>query len=88
MSRRVGLGHQLRSLIWKTSVDEEVDAELRFHLEMRTRHNIERGMEAAAARSAALRRFGDLQRVERDCRVIGRERDREMQRTEWFADLR
>ncbi|MDQ6886049.1 MAG: ABC transporter permease [Gemmatimonadota bacterium] len=88
MTRRVGLGQQLRSLIWKTSVDEEVAAELQFHLEMRTRRNIERGMEAEAARSAALRRFGDVQRVERDCRVIGRERDREMQRAEWLADLK
>jgi putative ABC transport system permease protein len=81
-------GQRLRSRLWRGSVDREVDDELEFHLEMRTRALIERGMDPATARQAAIRRFGDLQRVNTTCRRIGRLRERDMSRTEYLSELR
>ena len=40
--------------------DSELEEEMRFHLEMKTEKNIEDGMDAEQARSAALREFGNL----------------------------
>jgi predicted permease len=78
----------LRSWLWKPSVQEEVDDELAFHLEMRTREYVDRGLAPEAAQQAALRRFGDLRRAAATCQRIGKERDRDMKRREYFAELR
>jgi len=80
-------GQRLRSRIWRGSVDDEVDAELEFHVEMRTREYAARGMNAADAREAAIRRFGDINRVNNRCRALGRQRDNDMRRTEYFSEL-
>lgn len=74
--------------LWKKSVDDEVGDELALHLELRTREYIERGMDPDAARAAALRRFGDLETVRKTCRNIGRKRDKDMRRREYFTELR
>lgn len=74
--------------LWKKSVEDEVSEELELHLEMRTREYIARGMAPAAAREAALRRFGDLETVGKTCREIGRKRDQDMRRREYFTELR
>jgi len=81
-------GRQLKSLIWKAKVEDEVDAELAFHLEMRTREYLGRGMTPTAERQAARRRFGDIGRVTESCRAIGGERDRHQRRAEWLDELR
>ncbi|HEV8581936.1 MAG TPA: permease prefix domain 1-containing protein [Thermoanaerobaculia bacterium] len=39
--------------LWKKSVDDEVAEELDFHLEMRTREYMARGLDPDAARAAA-----------------------------------
>jgi putative ABC transport system permease protein len=83
----IKFGQKLRSRFWKASVEEEVDAELDFHLEMRAREYIASGMDAAAAREAAVRRFGDMNRVNETCRDIGRRRDQDMRRTEYLSEL-
>jgi predicted permease len=83
-----GLGRQLRSLIWRDSVAEQVDAELDFHLEMLTRELTEAGRSPEDARAEALRRFGDLAAVSASCRKIGLDRERAEQRTEYLAELR
>jgi len=70
------------------SVWEEVDAELAFHVEMRTRELVARGMSPAEARTEAERRFGDLARVNATCRAIGEAREREMRRTRYVEELR
>ena len=80
-------GRQLSSLLWKASIDDEVDAELAFHVEMRTRELIARGVPPDEARRAAIRRFGDLASVGATCKSIGQQREREMQRTEYFSEL-
>src|ERR671918_505205 len=45
----------------------EVEDELRFHIEMLERKYVQDGMSAAAARAAALRRFGSLERAMKQC---------------------
>jgi putative ABC transport system permease protein len=79
----------LRSWLWRVPVDREVDEELAFHIEMRTRELVERGMDPAAARELVLSRIGDLGQLKRTCEDLGRKRDREMrltQRVEEFRD--
>ena len=51
-------------------VARDVGAELRFHLDMRTQELIDAGMGPQAARLAALKAFGDLEAIERECRTI------------------
>jgi hypothetical protein len=53
-------------------VTREVETELRFHIEMRTRSNVERGMKPDDAQRAALQSFGDFERVKNDCCEIRR----------------
>jgi hypothetical protein len=50
----------------------EVETELRFHIEMRTRANVEKGMRPDDAQRAALQSFGDFERVRSDCCEIRR----------------
>jgi hypothetical protein len=50
----------------------EVESELRLHIEMRTRANVEQGMTPADAQRAALQSFGDFERVRNDCCEIQR----------------
>ena len=54
----------------KTSLD--VEEELQFHIEMVERKYIQQGMPTAEARVAALRRFGNLETVKRQCVTIRR----------------
>jgi len=50
----------------------EVETELRFHIEMRTRANVEQGMRPDDARRAAVQSFGDFEQVKTDCCEIRR----------------
>ena len=45
----------------------EVEDELLFHIEMLERKYVQDGMSAAAAKAAALRRFGSLERAMKQC---------------------
>jgi putative ABC transport system permease protein len=80
-------GKSLRSRLWRGSLEEEVDTELDFHVEMRTREFIAAGMDPVSAREAAVGRFGDIHRVNETCRQIGRRRDEDMRRTEYLSEL-
>ena len=55
---------------WGENVRADVDDELAFHIEMRTRDNIAAGMTPEAARAEALRRFGDVGGIAGECRSI------------------
>jgi predicted permease len=88
MPRLGRFARQLRYLLWKPPIEQEVDSEVEFHLEMRTRDYVARGMDPATARAEAMRRFGDVERINETCRDIGRRRDREMRFREWLAELR
>src|SRR5690242_10678571 len=59
---------RLRSLGQRREVKQEIDEELRFHIEQRTAENIAAGMSPEDAARAARRRFGNLQNVREDCR--------------------
>ncbi len=72
---------------FKPRLDDEVDEEIAFHLEMRTREYIERGLDPAAARGEAERRFGDLRRMRSTLRTLGHRRDEHMKRTQYVAEL-
>jgi hypothetical protein len=50
----------------------EVETELRFHIEMRTRANVEQGLRPDDAQRAALQSFGDFERVRNNCCEIRR----------------
>jgi hypothetical protein len=52
----------------------EVEDELRFHIEMRTRDNMAAGMSAEAAAEDAARRFGDFDQLRAICEEITKER--------------
>jgi predicted permease len=49
---------------------EELDADIREHIEKETQDNIERGMSPEDARHAALRKFGNVTRVKEDTREV------------------
>jgi len=57
-----------RSLVRKNRTDQELDAELRFHLEKQFEANIASGMSPQEALQAAMRAFGGVEQVKEDCR--------------------
>src|SRR5690242_18494470 len=63
-------------------VTRDIDSELAFHLDMRTREFIAAGMPAGEARRAAERSFGDRAAIASDLRGPRLERARERERTE------
>lgn len=78
----------LRSWLWRVPLDQEVDEEIGFHVEMRTRELVARGMDPAAARRAALARLGDMRDLRRTCIDLGRTRDRHMTIVQWLDEFR
>src|SRR5215813_1931195 len=59
---------RLRALLFKSKMEEELDEEVRFHLEREIEENIVRGMTPEEARSAAMRNFGGVERVKEESR--------------------
>jgi predicted permease len=88
MPNMARVGRLLSSRFWRTSVEDEVDAELEFHLEMTIHELTERGMTRDHARAEARRRFGDLETVNAQCRRFGHQRNRNRARTEYLGELR
>ena len=76
------------SLLGPRRVEQEVDAELAFHVEMTIQMLVAQGMTPEAARAEAVRRFGVIAVVSAECRRFGRDRDRSPSRAEYFAELR
>ena len=77
----------LRSWLWRVPVDQEVDDELAFHLEMRTRELVDAGLDPAEARRQAVARLGDVASLKRACVDLGRRRDREMRVMQWIEEF-
>ncbi len=84
---RLEFGRRLRSRFWRPTPREEVDAELRFHLEMRARELERQGLTPEAARAEARRRFGDLSGIARECRSLAAGRNRRMDLADHARDL-
>jgi predicted permease len=64
--------HRLRASFRRRKAEREMDAEMRFHLEMETAENIRRGMSEEEARRAALRSFGGVDQVKEVYRDLSR----------------
>src|SRR5215510_8843183 len=59
---------RLRALFFKPKMEDELDEEVRFHLEREIEENIARGMTPEEARLAAIRSFGGVERVKEESR--------------------
>ncbi|HEV2222336.1 MAG TPA: ABC transporter permease [Candidatus Acidoferrales bacterium] len=70
---------RMRSLFHRRAADEELDAELRSHLERQIAANVSAGMSVAEARRAAMREFGGVEGVKEECR--------DMRKTNYILDL-
>ncbi|HYC53108.1 MAG TPA: ABC transporter permease [Gemmatimonadaceae bacterium] len=66
---------------------KDVDDELAFHLEMRTKEFMEQGLPADEARQRARESFGDVQRIVGDLRHERAERNSERGRRDWWIGL-
>src|SRR4249920_505573 len=80
------LGHFYRKP-WKVGIDTEVDEELAFHLEMRTREFVAKGLSHDDARREAERRLGNPQTIRTTLRTIGVRRDRHLQRAQYMSEF-
>ncbi|MGH9445844.1 MAG: permease prefix domain 1-containing protein [Terriglobia bacterium] len=60
----------LLDLIRKNRAEQEMDEELRSHLERQIEHNTAQGMDAEEARYAALRLFGGMEQLKEQCRDV------------------
>src|SRR5215207_7785518 len=62
------LWRRLRALLRRDSLDRELDAELRYHMERQVAEHVAGGMTAEEARRAALRDFGGVTLSQEQCR--------------------
>ena len=69
-------------------VERDVDTELAFHLDMRIKRLIERGMDPAAARAQALRQFGDWDLVRSEMLDIDYQQEKTVKRANYITELR
>ncbi|HEX7251878.1 MAG TPA: ABC transporter permease, partial [Thermoanaerobaculia bacterium] len=60
-----------RSLFRKGRLEREMDEEMRFHVEMETQKQVQRGLSPEEARTRALRRFGGIEKNKEECREAG-----------------
>ena len=81
----------LRAKFAPEDVESEIEDELRFHLEMRTRDYLTRGLPSQDAVHAAKRRFGNVNAIRYECRRLSDlppspQGDRLM--NDWLLDVR
>ena len=72
----------------RRQVDNDVDEELAFHLEMRAQELVARGLDYPHARREAERQFGDVAFTRDYMRRMNMELDRQRVRSEWLQELR
>jgi predicted permease len=70
---------RLRSLFRRPQVDQDLDEEIRDHLERRTEEYVAQGMSLEAARYAAQREFGGVEQAKEKCR--------DTRKLNWIYDL-
>jgi putative ABC transport system permease protein len=59
---------RFRSLVFRSRVDDELDDEIRFHLEQQIQEYLDRGVGRADARLMALEKLGVPERIKEECR--------------------
>src|ERR1700688_3847595 len=74
MRRVRSISNWLRSLFRRSTVDQELRAELGFHIERQVEENLAAGMTEREARRAARREFGGVEQVKEECRDTRRVR--------------
>jgi len=62
------LRRRVDALLRREQLDDELDDEVRFHLERQAAQLVDQGWEPAAARTEALRRFGGVEKFKEECR--------------------
>jgi len=72
---------------WGPRAEADVDEELAFHVAMRTRDQVARGLGEAEARDAVLRRLGDLDGVRAACIAIDARRHRRVNRAQLLDEF-
>src|SRR6516165_6469457 len=70
------IGRWWQALVRRERLDEELNEELRFHIEQQIAHKVAEGMLPDRARRAALLELGGIERIKEECR--------DMRRTRWF----
>src|SRR6185503_11404405 len=75
-----------RDLIRRRPQDD-VDDEIRLHLELRREEAVRAGLDPERAAQAARERFGDVEGVASELYEIDRSRERARSRSDWLADL-
>jgi hypothetical protein len=60
---------RLRSLLRRPRVEQELDEELRFHLEQQVEENLAAGISPAEAQYRARRAIGETEQIEEECRM-------------------
>lgn len=79
---------ELSTLLRGPQPEQDVAEELQCHLQLRTEDNISAGMSPEAARADALRRFGNLEQVERETCEVERDAIRAHRRLEQVRTAR
>ena len=69
----------IRTLFRRNKAENELDSELRFHLETQIENKVRGGMTREDARRAALREFGGVELAKEECR--------DERGTRWLEDL-
>jgi putative ABC transport system permease protein len=79
---------RLPFFVARPRIDEEVDGELDFHLQMRQRELMAQGLSETEARRLALARFGDVKHARQELLRLGHERQRRVRLGLWLAGTR
>jgi len=63
----------------RDEIENEIEEELRFHLELLTQEHLQQHLAPAEAKDAALKRFGNVEQIKSQCVEISRSRQPLMQ---------
>ena len=86
MAMPAGKKRVFRLALFKRS-GAAVDEEFAFHLEMRTRELIEKGMASDTAQAEARRQFGDVEEASKYCKKADEQRERHIMRGETWQQI-
>lgn len=73
---------------WGSNIDDDVDEEFDFHIEMRVEEYVARGMTKDEARLAVMERLGDVDAARSECIELGKVRERHARQADFFDGLR
>jgi putative ABC transport system permease protein len=73
---------------WRANITQDVDDELRFHMEMRIREYMARGMTQDQARRAVFARLGDVDAAKAECVELGQVRETHAKQADFLDGVR